>query len=137
MVPEKLKDFPLLWRWTASSHVFIPQDALEQMMPIQREHAESLVEIELASAPTNRHVVADHTEADIQAWLLSQYPSEDDVVLVWSRELGLRLPWSIFCGYWSDFCYPSSDDVGIFTNSNDLLMRWHHDESFEYGYGSH
>tara|TARA_R110002072_G_scaffold299931_1_gene476253 strand:+ start:19 stop:432 length:414 start_codon:yes stop_codon:yes gene_type:complete len=137
MIPEKLKEFPLLWRWTKPSHAVLPRDVLEQLTPIQPSDAEALVEIELASTPAMQHYPTTSAEADTRTWLLSQYSVETEVILVWDRESGLRLPWPIFCEYWSDFCYPSSDDIGIFTNDKKLLMQWRHYEVFEYGYGSH
>jgi len=47
----------------------------------------------------------------------------------------LNLPWSVFCEYWDDFCYPSSDDVNIFLGNGEFFLRWHHYEVFEFDEG--
>ena len=54
------------------------------------------------------------------------------VILVWSPSTALSMPWEVFVSYWSDFCYPSSDDVDVFVEGGPLFLRWHHFEEFEY-----
>ena len=118
--------FPLIWRWTQLSHAVLPADVLKTLRPMSSAQIESLC----ASATMSRgpHMVQHRATADpaeTGRWLASLHPPGGRVIAVWSRDTALSLPWS-------DFCYPSSDDVDIFVEGGPLVLRWRHDETFEY-----
>lgn len=125
--------FPLLWRWTQPSHSVLPAEALDTLRPLASDLARSLC----ASAPKDlgpRAVKHRTTESadETRKWLASLPLPAGRVVVVWSSDTALSLPWEIFVTYWSDFCYPSSDDVDVFAEGGPVVLRWHHDEVFEY-----
>jgi hypothetical protein len=41
--------------------------------------------------------------------------------------------WGIFCKYWDDFRYPSSDDLLVWSQQEDWFLYYGHHEIFEYG----
>ena len=125
--------FPLLWRWTQSSHAVLPADALETLCPLSTEKAGLLCAV--APKQLGPRVLKHHATEDIEEtrkWLASLPLPVGRVVVVWSMDTALSLPWEVFVTYWSDFCYPSSDDVDVFIEGGAVVLRWHHDEIFEY-----
>lgn len=64
-------------------------------------------------------------------WLKGIRLTPQRVTISWDRDRALNLPWSIFCEYWDDFCYPSSDDVDVFLENGKCFLRWTHYEVFE------
>jgi len=65
-------------------------------------------------------------------WLASLATPAERVVLIWGPSTALSMPWKVFVTYWSDFCYPASDDVDVFVEGGPFFLRWHHFEEFEY-----
>jgi hypothetical protein len=43
--------------------------------------------------------------------------------LSWYGETAISLPWSLFCEFWDDFCYPSSDDADTFLENGQYFLR--------------
>jgi len=50
----------------------------------------------------------------------------------WSEDLAIQTSWDVFTEYWSDFCYPASDDVTIAPVAGDWRLKYHHYEQFEF-----
>lgn len=65
-------------------------------------------------------------------WLKRLKVSGQQVTILWDGETALCLPWSVFCEYWNDFCYPSSDDADVFLEDGQFFLRWNHYEVFEH-----
>ncbi len=66
--------------------------------------------------------------------LMSLGLSHDELVIVmWEPEVAMRIPWDIFCYYWSDLCFPSSDDVSICPISETWFLQYHHEDRFIFG----
>jgi len=100
--------------------------------PLRPELAKTLAQsapITLSSASTT---FAATDSLVTRQWLKELPISAQEVILVWDEATALALPWDMFCNYWDDFCYPSSDDVDIFTQNGNVFLRWHHSEVFEY-----
>jgi hypothetical protein len=125
--------FPLFWRWTQPSHSVLPSDVLEMLRPLSRDLAESLsASAPKAFGPSAVMHRATGTDDETRVWLASLPLPANRVSVVWSANAALSMPWEIFVTYWSDFCYPSSDDVDVFVEGGPIVLRWHHDEIFEY-----
>jgi hypothetical protein len=125
--------FPLIWRWTQPSHALLPADVLKALQPVSSAQIESLCES--ASKSWGPQIIqhrATSDSAETGRWLASLHPPTGRVIAVWNRNTALSLPWETFITYWSDFCYPSSDDVDVFVEGGPLVLRWRHDETFEY-----
>jgi hypothetical protein len=128
-----LEDFPLAWSWTQSSHAKLPDNILCELHPYDIESAQLLAASRLTHFPAGatRHnsSVADEPVKD---WLKQLAISSQRVTILWDQNTALNLPWSVFCDYWDDFCYPSSDDADLFLESGQLFLRWNHYEVFEH-----
>ena len=40
--------------------------------------------------------------------------------------LAICVSWGVFCEYWDDFCYPASDDVAIWSLSQEWFLIYDH-----------
>ncbi len=70
----------------------------------------------------------------IQNWLRSKiFDEQEFIVVLWKKDLAVRTTSEIFCNYWDDFCYPSSDDVSISPMNLNWLLFYQHDEYFCFG----
>lgn len=137
----RIEHFPLIWRWTQSSHTVLPADVLSLLTPIESDAAELLYlrgedafsGRAIANAFEHRSENSDVT----REWLRClPVPSEERVLLLWSRQMGIALPWQVFVRYWEDFCYPSSDDAFIFVESTGSCVAWYHYEVFRFREGA-
>jgi len=127
-----LSAFPLSWRWTQPAHAMLPREVLRGLLPLESDAACVLS----ASAPMTLGPRATKCSAvDVEEatqWLASLATPAERVILVWNPSTALSMPWEVFVTYWSDFCYPSSDDVDVFVDGGPPFLRWHHFEEFEY-----
>lgn len=127
-----IEDFPLAWRWTQSTYTVLPKDVLKTLTPLSLESAQLLSESVAFSMPeSSLKFDASNEELDTVQWLKNLGVTSHQVTISWSKNMALSVPWSTFCKYWNDFCYPSSDDVDIFLENKRLFLRWHHYERFE------
>ena len=130
-----IENFPLAWRWTSEAHVTLPPEILQGLYPLEAEIAKSL----FSRAPKafgSGAIIHQATEiVTTQKWLRNLPVTASKVTLVWNDKTALSMPWNTFLSYWSDFCYPSSDDVVIFLGEFQDLLFWHHYEVFEFKVG--
>ena len=125
--------FPLIWRWTQPSHAVLPVDVLRALRPLTNAQIEALrLSHTKPCGPTLVQYRATEDTDETGRWLASLQLRSSRVIAVWNKDTALSLPWETFVTYWSDFCYPSSDDVDIFVEGGPLVLRWRHDEIFEY-----
>ena len=136
MIPKRLQNFSLIWRWTAATHAVFPDEILESLEPIDQVSIKLLLDKEL-QAPEPMYSYHFQSDDETESWLVKQLDKDEEVTLVWDSETGLKVKWETFCRYWDDFCYPASDDVGIFLEGQKLFMLWRHYEVFDYGFRSH
>lgn len=131
-----IESFPLAWRWTSEAHAVLPPAILQGLRPVMPEIAKVLS----SKAPkTLAPGAMTHEATDIDAtqqWLRNLPVNSSEVTLVWNDETALTVPWSTFVSYWSDFCYPSSDDAAIFLEGHQGMLLWHHYEVFEFKAGA-
>jgi hypothetical protein len=77
--------------------------------------------------------VSDDHEA-VRAWLQSkEITPETRIAVSWDKANCVITLWRIFCKYWDDFCYPSSDDVLVWSQEENWVLYYCHHEIFEYG----
>ncbi|MCL1092937.1 hypothetical protein [Shewanella kaireitica] len=127
-----INDFPLSWRWTESSHAKLPQEILDGLQPLNEELAQKLS----SQIPVNFPVGATRLDASADNQATTEWLSKLDVksklvTISWKCDTALALPWTTFCKYWDDFCYPSSDDADLFLENGQHFLRWNHYEVFE------
>jgi hypothetical protein len=125
--------FPLLWRWTQPSHAVLPVDVLQALQPLTTTQIEAFGPSTTKSfgSAVVQHRATENTD-ETGRWLASLPLRGVREIAVWNKDTALALPWQTFVSYWSDFCYPSSDDVDIFVEGGPLVLKWRHDETFEY-----
>ena len=130
----KILEFPLAWRWTDSRYSVLPTAVLAQLQPLVPDEARRAFERaqQFQKAPRIAHS-ADVSDEDGRTWLREQHDGMSDfVTIVWSPECALRTTWQIFTDYWSDFCYPSSDNVALWPESERWALFYDHKEQFEF-----
>ena len=125
--------FPSIWRWTQASHAALPADVLRALHPLTTAQIEALrvSQTRPRGATVVQHRVTKGAN-ETGRWLASLPLRGGRVIAVWNKDTALSLPWKSFVTYWSDFCYPSRNDVDIFVDGGPLVLRWRHDETFEY-----
>lgn len=139
-----IREHPLGWRWTDPQHAVLPDDVLDQMMPFSSEEAEEL--LERSGAFNGRKKISPRqyevrvissailSPAEGSAWLRFQQPdTEAEVFLLWDSDTAIQTTWGIFAKYWEDFCYPSSDDLGVWPEDEEWGLLFHHNEEFHFG----
>jgi hypothetical protein len=110
----------------------LPTAVLSSIRPLSQVEAQAVIRVgQTASGDPAAWHDARGSVSETSEWLRSLPVEESFVSIAWNDALGLELPWSVFCEYWSDFCYPSSDDVVIVLPPQGIA-RWHHYERFEY-----
>src|SRR5438034_486668 len=128
----KFEGFPLAWRWTDSRHAMLPQAVLSQLQPMEPHDAQRAFERARAFRSRVQDCRVAHS-ADIAAgegrdWLREQHGGlRDSVIIAWSSDCALRTTWETFTDYWSDFCYPASDDVAVWPESERWVLFYHHE----------
>lgn len=128
-----ISTFPLIWRWTQPSHAVLPQDVLSELHPLTTEQIEALRHFLVKRY--ERTVVEHRATKEVEEtsrWLASLQLQVARVIAVWNKDTAMSIPWVTFVTYWSDFCYPASDDVDIYVEGGPQVLRWRHDETFEY-----
>lgn len=141
---RSIDSFPLKWRWTDSRWNKLPDETLNSIQPLSENKSRELCQYSLAFSNQSGLVeslfdrlsridISDDSP-EIRQWLLDRSSDLKQTVAVsWDNELAALVSWRVFCEYWNDFCYPSSDDVAIFPLSGDWMLFYSHDEYFIYG----
>ena len=140
-----IREHPLAWRWTDPDHTVLPDEILSRMAPVDQCEAKRLSQRTrdlLAGSclsprvfPTLNRQSTDCTFEAGTAWLRQQQPDlSAPVVVSWRENLAIRTTWEIFTAHWDDFCYPSSDDVLVFPDSECWALLYFHEEEFQFGY---
>ena len=52
----------------------------------------------------------------------------EDLIISWERKLTIKTTKEIFLKYWTDFLYPSSDDVTIISENTNWILFYRHFE---------
>ncbi len=140
---DSIVNCPLYWRWSKPTHEVIPRRVLSEVVPLKGAKAEEIFDLlepfrsqsSLNRALFKKIIPFEGTnEIAVKRMLRSLDYSVDQIVLIsWSPELCIRTLWHIFIEYWSDFCYPTSDDVSIIPLSGEWFLAYHHFEVFEFG----
>ncbi len=140
----QIEDFPLAWRWTNERYALFPPNVLATIEPLSGSEALVLwrnaqEKHDASGLDPRRYLIStcDVSDSDQEAgcaWLESQHlNTETPIFLSWTPELAVATNWHTFTHYWSDFCYPSSDDVFIYSPSETWLLVYQHSEFFEFG----
>jgi hypothetical protein len=135
---DSIDGFPLLWRWSDENHmVFVPQD-LNLIRPLKPETSlklhNKLLRVDQQNGlncnlTNNLQEIYSNDDNDdtIQDWLIKLPVTETELILLsWTPEIAILTTWKLFTGRWSDFWYPSSDDLTVTSVSMDWVLAISH-----------
>jgi hypothetical protein len=136
-----LDEFPLLGRWTRRTHDLLPSDALATIRPLAPSAAAALAPE--AVSRCEPRAVSD-LEMTIRAeWDAPQsvrdrlaalpIPPDERVILSWSHDVAVETRWKTFVRYWDAFCYPSTDDVTVWSLGGDWTLCYRHFQVIQFG----
>ncbi len=154
-----LETFKLQWRWTRNA--ILPEHELAQIHPLIEVQARAIWDetsiywnqiggyllhyrkglppyapkIPLFEGPTQVIPTKETSlSAQISQELLAfETQLEMQVIVMWGPTVAVATPWRLFCSYWDDFCYPSSDDIRIFPRSERWFLAYTHNDFFTFG----
>jgi len=135
-----LDDFPLLWRWTKPSHDVLPSAVLATIQPLSATAATELA-LERAARCADRGAAEwqmtikaeSGEEIRVREWLEAlDIEPEARVVVSWDRGTAVATLWQTFVAHWDAFCYPSSDDVSVWTPGAEWMLCFRHVAVFEF-----
>jgi hypothetical protein len=148
--------FKFWWRWTNPTWNVLPESDLGQIYPLTEEKAQEVWQTEFVYSNELWRYAFDKTSRPISSSSLFEWirhiditiegtevvrhyltifePHGDQTVIVmWEPTVAVAVPWHIFCTYWDDFCYPSSDDVRIWPISEFWCLQYHHEDQLIFG----
>lgn len=139
-----IREHPLAWRWADPNHAVLPDEVLERMIAFAPGEAAGLFKRAsgmngaggLSTDLFEVNVISTVTTslAEGSAWLRGQQPdAEAKVYLSWQADTAIQTTWGTFADYWSDFCYPSSDDLNVWPEDEAWAFLFHHEEEFQFG----
>jgi hypothetical protein len=128
-----IKSFPLFWRWDQNSGSDLSDEEVTLIEPLPKSKAFELHEklmLEFKKLPERSRNLISSESPEVNKWLSESLSDDKFVFLSWDDSTAIRLPSSLFVIRNDDFCYPSSDDIFIYPESERYLLQFHHSEVF-------
>jgi hypothetical protein len=69
---------------------------------------------------------------EVPVTFFKQNLSNEIVYIFWKKKIAVQTDTETLIRYFSDFCYPSSDDVTIWPKSEKWLLQYHHYEKITF-----
>ncbi len=135
---DNISAFPLVWRWTQSTHDAFTPDELASVRPLQPDSARAAGNYvrelhDVGSPDEHLFLLTDENEVELRRWLTRLPVSPDErIVLSWAPTLAVETLWPLFLWRWSAFWYPGSDDLEVFPASGKWVLRVSHFGRFEW-----
>tara|TARA_R100000750_G_scaffold4846_1_gene3670 strand:+ start:80555 stop:81040 length:486 start_codon:yes stop_codon:yes gene_type:complete len=137
-----LNEFELGWRFEKTHNPNISESEKNEIQPLSEMESKRLNKIiqyfeqenNLREKYTQTDWISANTESDekierfkknLEILLKS---CDEDLILSWHRNITLKTTKEIFTKYWSDFLYPSSDDVTIISSKTNWIIFYRHFE---------
>ena len=137
-----LKDFKLGWRWEKTHNPDISELEKEQIQPVSESESKRLNKIidyfefeqnliekysqtDWISANAENNVKVERFRNQLESIL---EPWNEGIIITWHRTITLKTTKTIFLKYWTDFLYPSSDDVTLISEKTNWIMFYRHFE---------
>ena len=137
-----IKEFELGWRWGKSHCPDISESEKEQIQPLSETESKRLnkvidyyeSEYNLSKEYTQTDWISANSESDEKIdrfrkqleLILERW--DEDIVITWHRKITLKASKKVFIKYWTDFLYPSSDDVTLISVKTNWVMFYRHFE---------
>jgi len=140
-----MKDFVLKWRFTEEQYGKLPDQHLEQLMPLDKAASQFLWEYTVGTGlhydvpfkkgffkTIDKAGISEGNEAEIKKWLYQRgFPFQKPVYLSWDQATSMIVPWKLLIKYFDSFYYGASDDLTVVDQSlNWALMFYHEDEIY-------
>lgn len=138
-----LSDFELGWRFDKGHNADILDYDKQEILALSEIESKRLNKvIDYYEIESNR--IGKYLETD---WFSVNYENEDkverfrnqvenylkpfneDIIISWEKKLALKTTKKIFIKYWTDFLYPSSDDVTIISERTNWILFYNHCEA--------
>jgi hypothetical protein len=139
-----MEKFKLKWRWTDKNYCLLSQDELSEIRPLHADSAKEIWEKSLTFIDSKSEFspnpelfesfeTIDTIEPNVVAsWLKGKIPS-GNIIVSWQPDTAVITTANLFVKYWDEFCYPSSDDVSIWSESEKWVVHFWHYEKAVYG----
>ncbi len=136
--------FKLNWRWTDENYCLLSESELSYILPLDSRTAKEIwgksltfIDKENEFSPNPKLFDSidfiDTTDSDkVIDWLSRKMPS-GDIIVSWQPDTAVKTTVELFIKYWDEFCYPSSDDVSIWPETEDWVIHFWHYEKACYG----
>lgn len=127
-----ITDFSLSWRWTDPKYDVLPPEILKQIISLSSESAAMISEKAVKKCSENINGIRIEADEATTELPKLQINNTTEIYISWSSDTAVITTWRVFCNYWDSFCYPSSDDVTIWSSSSDWVLCYFHNEYFIY-----
>lgn len=142
-----MDNFGLKWRFTEDKFDKLPDEHLQQIMPLDKEASLFLWEFILQSSlhddvPFKKDLfrvidkakILDGNQDEIKKWLYQRGFAFDKLVfLSWQPTEAAIVHWKIFVKYFDSFYYGSSDDLTIIDRSLNWSLLFYHEDEIYFG----
>lgn len=137
-----LSDFELGWRFDKGHNSDISDYDKQEILALSENESKRLNKVidyyEIESNRIGKYLETDWFSANsenedkverfrnqVENYLK---PFNEDIIISWERKLTLKTTKKIFIKYWTDFLYPSSDDVTIISEKTNWILFYNHCE---------
>lgn len=139
-----LERFPLKWRWMLREENDFPPEVYSSIRPLRSDVAqrvwdgvESLVSADTleVSSFESTSSFAGEEETGVVKTLSKIGAPQEEVVVLWSRFLGVKAPWSMFTFRWQAFCHSAPGNVLVTPVNESWLLLYQPFNRFHVGLG--
>mgnify|MGYP003650743879 CR=1 FL=1 len=137
-----LTKFELGWRFEKTHCPYISESEKKQIQPVSEMESKRLTKV-IDYFEQEYNLRKKYTQTD---WISANSESEEKIknfrnklesilekwdegiIITWHRNITLKTTKNVFLKYWSDFLYPSSDDVTLISEKTNWVMFYNHVE---------
>ncbi len=143
---QSLSSFTLQWRWLEAKYDLLSESELKRIKPLAPAAAAALQfclpwhhDDPSDPSPSGEifstiDILDDPHSSDACSWLGRRLPeSRTPVVVSWDGQTAVLTDSDLFIARWDSFCYPSSDDVGIWPLDGLWMVSYWHEERLYFG----
>lgn len=137
-----LNQFELGWRWEKTHSPDISESEKKLIQPVSEMESKRLNKVidyfesehNLREKYTQTDWISANAENDEK---IDQFRNQleltlekwdEGIIITWHRNITLKTTKEIFIKYWTDFLYPSSDDVTVISEKTNWIMFYNHVE---------
>ena len=139
-----LERFPLKWRWMLPESSDFPPEVYSSVRPLRSDAAQRVADEVLplilpegleASAFRLVTEFVGTDEGQVARSLARIGRADEEVIVLWSRFLGVLTPWSLFRFRWKSFCHSAPGNVMITPVSGTWFLLYQPFNRFHAGVG--